>query len=83
MGGREHQSGDPNWRNARAAEKQAVMAAWGKWLEELGSNAPAHWTVCGNVTTGSSYVGEGVDAGATLLPMAELRSGAGAESDSP
>jgi hypothetical protein len=27
---------DPNWASAPAEQKQAVMAAWGKWFEALG-----------------------------------------------
>lgn len=29
---------DPNWASAPAEQKQAVMAAWGKWFEALGAN---------------------------------------------
>lgn len=37
---------DPQWSNATAEQKQAVMAAWGKWLGALGEK--------GQLVTGGS-----------------------------
>jgi hypothetical protein len=41
-----YKGGDPEWRNAPAEQKQAVMAAWGKWFEALGAR--------GQLVTGGS-----------------------------
>ncbi len=41
-----YKGGDPDWKDAPAEKKQEVMAAWGQWMEALGSK--------GQLVTGGS-----------------------------
>jgi hypothetical protein len=60
-----YRGGDPDWAKAPAEQKQAVMAAWGKWFEALGAN--------GHLVTGGSpleYSGKRVTKDGVITDIA-------------
>jgi hypothetical protein len=60
-----YRGGDPDWAKAPAEQKQAVMAAWGKWFEALGAN--------GQLVTGGSpleYSGKRVNKDGVITDIA-------------
>lgn len=60
-----YRGGDPEWSKAPAEQKQAVMAAWGKWFEALGKN--------GQLVTGGSpldYGGKRVNKDGVITDIA-------------
>jgi hypothetical protein len=60
-----YRGGDPEWAKAHPEQKQAAMAAWAKWFEELAAN--------GQLVTGGApldYEGKRVDKDGVITDIA-------------